>query len=240
MSISKIEWTETTWNPTTGCSKISLGCSNCYAERMAKRLQLMGVAKYKNGFELTIHSDIIRDPYKWKTPRTIFVNSMSDLFHEKIPIEFIQTVFKTMVENPRHTFQILTKRAEILLEYSPFLPWSKNIWMGVTVESLEYLQRIEYLRKTSAFVKFLSLEPLLGDLKYINLSNIDWVIVGGESGPWARPMREEWVLKIKNNCRNQKIPFFFKHWGVKNKNTTGRLLEGKTWNFMPKIILTSK
>ena len=200
----------------------------------------MGVAKYENGFDITIHPDIVLDPYNWKIPRTVFVNSMSDLFHERIPIEFIQTVFKTMVENPRHTFQILTKRAEILLEYSSFLPWSKNIWMGVTVESIEYLQRIESLRKTNAFVKFLSIEPLLDDLKQIDLSNIDWVIVGGESGPGARPMKEEWVKNVKNNCRNQKVPFFFKQWGGTNKKKTGRLLEGKTWNSMPKIDLIER
>jgi protein gp37 len=240
MSISKIEWTETTWNPTTGCSKISLGCKNCYAERMARRLQLMGVAKYENGFDLTVHPDIVLDPYSWKIPRTVFVNSMSDLFHERIPIEFIQAVFKTMGENPRHTFQILTKRAEILQEYSSFLPWSKNIWMGVTVESIEYLQRVESLRKTNAFVKFLSIEPLLDDLKYFDLSNIDWVIVGGESGPGARPMKEEWVMNIKNNCHEQKVPFFFKQWGGTNKKKAGRLLEGKTWNSMPKIDLISR
>jgi protein gp37 len=240
MSISKIEWTETTWNPTTGCSKISLGCKNCYAERMAKRLQLMGVAKYEHGFDITIHPDLVFQPYNWKTPRTVFVNSMSDLFHESIPLEFIQEVFKTMSENPRHTFQILTKRAEILLEYNSLLPWSKNIWMGVTVESVEYLQRIESLRKTKAFVKFLSIEPLLNDLKFMNLSDIDWVIVGGESGPGARPMNEEWVLNIKNNCQDQKVSFFFKQWGGTNKKKTGRLLEGKTWNSMPKIELLTR
>jgi protein gp37 len=240
MSLSKIEWTETTWNPTTGCSKISLGCKNCYAERMAKRLQLMGVAKYENGFDLTLHPDNVLEPYNWKAPKTIFVNSMSDLFHESIPFDFIQNVFKTMVDNPRHTFQILTKRPEILLEYKSLLPWSKNIWMGVTVESLEYLNRIEYLRKTNAFVKFLSIEPLLNDLEQINLSEIDWVIVGGESGPGARPMKEEWVINIKKNCIDQKVPFFFKQWGGTNKKKTGRLLEGKTWNYMPKKQTTCK
>ncbi len=234
MSISKIEWTETTWNPTTGCSKISLGCKNCYAERMSKRLQLMGVGKYENGFDLTIHPDMVHEPYSWKTPRTVFVNSMSDLFHERIPLEFIKSVFKSMVDNPRHTFQILTKRADILLEYNSYLPWSKNIWMGVTVESKNYIQRIDSLRKTNAFVKFLSIEPLLDDLKSIDLSNIDWVIVGGESGPGARPMKEDWVINIKNNCIDQSVPFFFKQWGGINKKKAGRLLEGKTWNSMPR------
>lgn len=234
MSISKIEWTETTWNPTTGCSKISLGCHNCYAERMSKRLQLMGVVKYENGFDLTIHPEMVNEPYNWKTPRTVFVNSMSDLFHERIPLDFIKTVFKSMVENPRHTFQILTKRADILHEYDAYLPWSKNIWMGVTVESIKYIKRIDSLRQTNAFVKFLSIEPLLDDLKSIDLSNIDWVIVGGESGPGARPMKEDWVINIKNNCLDQKVPFFFKQWGGTNKKKAGRLLEGKTWNSMPR------
>jgi protein gp37 len=240
MSISKIEWTETTWNPTTGCSKISLGCNNCYAERMSKRLQLMGVAKYENGFDLSIHPEMVNEPYNWKTPRTVFVNSMSDLFHERIPLDFIKSVFKSMVDNPRHTFQILTKRADLLLEYDPYLPWSKNIWMGVTVESKKYIQRIDSLKKTNAFVKFLSIEPLLDDLKSINLSNIDWVIVGGESGPGARPMKEEWVINIKNNCLDQKVPFFFKQWGGTNKKKAGRLLEGKTWNSMPKTNILTK
>jgi protein gp37 len=240
MSHSKIEWTETTWNPTTGCTKISAGCKNCYAERMSKRLQLMGVSKYEQGFDLAPHPEIVNDPYTWKTPRTVFVNSMSDLFHEHLSIEFIQSVFKTMIDNPRHTFQILTKRAEILLDYSPHLPWSKNIWMGVTVESKEYLDRIECLRMTNAFVKFLSLEPLLNDLGPINLSGIDWVIVGGESGPRARPMNEEWVINIKNCCEDQKVPFFFKQWGGKNKKKAGRILEGKIWNSMPNKTLTIK
>jgi len=240
MSNSKIEWTETTWNPTTGCTKISAGCKNCYAERMSKRLQLMGVSKYEQGFDLATHPEIVNDPYSWKTPRTVFVNSMSDLFHEKLPIDFIQRVFKSMNDNPRHTFQILTKRAEILLDYSPHLPWSKNIWMGVTVESQEYLERIECLRKTNAFVKFLSLEPLLTDLGTINLTGIDWVIVGGESGPRARPMNEEWVINVKNCCEDQNVPFFFKQWGGKNKKKAGRVLEGKIWNSMPNKTLTTK
>ena len=240
MSNSKIEWTETPWNPTTGCTKISAGCKNCYAERMSKRLQLMGVSKYEQGFDLATHPEIVNDPYSWKTPRTVFVNSMSDLFHEKLPIDFIQRVFKSMNDNPRHTFQILTKRAEILLDYSPHLPSSKNIWMGVTVESQEYLERIECLRKTNAFVKFLSLEPLLTDLGTINLTGIDWVIVGGESGPRARPMNEEWVINVKNCCEDQNVPFFFKQWGGKNKKKAGRVLEGKIWNSMPNKTLTTK
>ena len=233
MAQTKIEWTETTWNPTTGCTKISLGCKNCYAERMANRLKLMGVSKYNHGFDFAIHSEIVNDPYKWKTPRTVFVNSMSDLFHESMPLEFLQKVFKTMVENPRHTFQILTKRADRLKELNSCLPWSKNIWMGVTVESIDCINRIDHLRNSSAFVKFLSLEPLLSDLGLLDLSKIDWVIVGGESGPRSRPMEEEWVLNIKNDCKNQKVPFFFKQWGGTNKKKAGRILEGKIWNNMP-------
>lgn len=233
MSHSKIEWTETTWNPTTGCTKISLGCKNCYAEKMAKRLQLMGVNKYEKGFTLSLHPEVVLDPYKWKTPRTVFVNSMSDLFHEDIPLYFIQSVFKAMVENPRHTFQILTKRAEKLLEYNTHLPWAKNIWMGVTVENRESISRINYLRQSSAYVKFLSIEPLLEDLIQLDLQEIDWVIVGGESGPKARPMKEDWVLNIKNSCQTQNVHFFFKQWGGTNKKKTGRLLEGKFWDNMP-------
>ena len=240
MSQTKIEWTETTWNPTTGCTKISLGCKNCYAERMANRLQLMGVSKYERGFEFAIHPEIVNDPYNWKTPRTVFVNSMSDLFHESMPLEFLQQVFKTMVENPRHTFQILTKRADRLKELNSCLPWSKNIWMGVTVESIECINRIDHLRNSNAFVKFLSLEPLLSDLGLLDLSKIDWVIVGGESGPRSRPMEEEWVLSIKNSCKNQKVPFFFKQWGGTNKKKAGRILEGKIWNNMPKKHLEPK
>jgi protein gp37 len=233
MAYSKIEWTETTWNPTTGCSKISAGCLNCYAEKMAKRLQLMGVNKYKNGFKLSLHPEVVQDPYSWKTPRTVFVNSMSDLFHEDIPLGYIQDVFKSMIDNPRHTYQILTKRAENLLQLDRNLPWSKNIWMGVTVENRDSLFRIDHLRQSRAFVKFLSIEPLLEDLGQLDLNGIDWVIVGGESGPKARPMEEEWVIKIKNSCHDQNVPFFFKQWGGTKKKKTGRLLEGKFWDNMP-------
>ena len=233
MKTTKIEWTETTWNPSTGCTKISAGCKNCYAERMAKRLKAMGQEKYKNGFNLTTHPDVLNEPYSWRTPRTVFVNSMSDLFHEAMPFEFIQKVFKIMNENPQHTFQVLTKRADILMEYNKHLSWSKNIWMGVTVENQLNVTRIEYLRTTNANVKFLSIEPLIGEIKYLDLENIDWVIVGGESGPGARPMKEEWVISIKDQCLSQNVPFFFKQWGGTNKKLAGRILEGKTWNDMP-------
>jgi len=233
MKNTRIEWTETTWNPTTGCSKISEGCSNCYAERMAFRLNAMGSEKYRNNFRLTLHPELIDEPKGWKTPRTIFVNSMSDLFHELIPFEFIQKVFQTMNECPQHTFQVLTKRAQKLFEYDDRLRWTKNIWMGVTVESKLHVNRIEALRHSGALVKFLSIEPLLSEIKDLNLSGIDWVIVGGESGPGARPMKESWVLDIKAMCKDQNVPFFFKQWGGKNKKKAGRVLEGQVWNERP-------
>jgi len=236
MKATKIEWTESTWNPTTGCTKISLGCENCYAERMAKRLQSMGNYKYRNGFKLTLHPQVLRKPYTWRNPRTVFVNSMSDLFHEEIPLKYIYKVFKVMNENRRHTFQVLTKRSDLVLEYSKYLPWSKNIWMGVTVECNQYTKRIGQLRQTNAFVKFVSFEPLLSEVEIIDLSEIDWIIVGGESGPSARPIQKSWILDIKARCNLEGIPFFFKQWGGVNKKKTGRILEGKTWDEMPKVI----
>lgn len=233
MSKSKIEWTGSTWNPTTGCTKLSSGCQNCYAFRMARRLKAMGVEKYTNGFELTLHDDELLEPYSWKKPRTVFVNSMSDLFHEMIPESFIMETFRVMNQNPMHTFQVLTKRAERLAGLSDRITWTKNIWMGVTVESSDYINRIECLNYTEAFVKFLSLEPLLGPLVNLNLSKIDWVIVGGESGPKARPIYEEWVLEIKDQCQIASIPFFFKQWGGKNKKKAGKLLQGEVYCEMP-------
>jgi len=233
MAETKIEWTEITWNPTSGCTKISSGCKNCYAERMSRRLRAMGVEKYRDGFQLRLHPDVLEEPKSWKNPRTVFVNSMSDLFHEDMPLDFIQKVFKVMNENPIHTFQILTKRADILLDYSSLLKWTKNIWMGVTVEDQENTYRIDRLRGINANVKFLSIEPLIGRLSKINLENIDWVIVGGESGPGARPMHRDWVLELKEQCLNQDTPFFFKQWGGVNKKKNGRLLEGQTWDEMP-------
>lgn len=233
MKSSRIEWTETTWNPTTGCTKISEGCKNCYAERMAIRLNAMGTEKYRNVFELTLHPDLINEPKGWKAPRTVFVNSMSDLFHEQIPSEFICEVFRTMNDCPQHTFQILTKRADKLVQYNEMLQWSKNIWMGVTVENQKQVHRIDALRYTSAVVKFLSLEPLLTAINKLDLKGIDWVIVGGESGPDARPIHENWVKDIKQMCQEQNVPFFFKQWGGKNKKRSGRVLEGKVWDEMP-------
>jgi protein gp37 len=230
---SSIEWTESTWNPVTGCSKVSPGCQNCYAERMAKRLKAMGQINYKHGFDLTLHEKMLRLPLKWSSPQTIFVNSMSDLFHESVPFEFIQKVFKTMHSASWHLYQVLTKRSGHLLELDPQLSWNKNIWMGVSVENEKYTFRIDHLRKTTAHFKFLSLEPLLGPIPNLDLSGIDWVIVGGESGPAARPMLPQWVLDIRDQCQNAGVPFFFKQWGGINKKKAGRSLEGRTWDEMP-------
>lgn len=236
MKKSKIEWTESTWNPVTGCSKISPGCLNCYAERMALRLKAMGQHNYRNGFKVTCHKETLELPLRWKKPQMIFVNSMSDLFHEKVPDDFILDIFSTMQCAKQHQYQILTKRAERLTQLSPELPWLKNIWMGVTVESAEYKYRIDYLRYTSAHIKFLSLEPLLNDIGELDLNEIDWVIVGGESGPGARPMKIEWVRSIREQCLAQNVPFFFKQWGGVNKKKAGRVLDGKTWDKMPVVI----
>lgn len=234
MASSKIEWTESTWNPLTGCSKVSPGCKYCYAERIAKRLQAIGLDKYRNGFKLTLHCDVLEEPLKWVRPQMIFVNSMSDLFHQDVPFEFIQQTFAVMRQAYWHTFQVLTKRAERLLELSPSLDWPENVWMGVSVESSEYVYRIHLLRKTGARTKFLSCEPLLGPLPHLPLEGIHWVIVGGESGPNARPMQREWVIDIRNQCQRAGVPFFFKQWGGINKKKSGRELEGRTWDSLPK------
>lgn len=232
---SHIEWTESTWNPVTGCKKISPGCKNCYAERLSKRLKAMGQANYRNGFKLTLQPQMLELPLKWKRPQTIFVNSMSDLFHTEVPLNYIQQVFDVMNRAHWHRFQVLTKRADRLAEIESELSWSPNIWMGVSVESQKYVHRIDDLRKTRAKVKFLSLEPLLGPLKSLNLKSIDWAIVGGESGYGFRPIKEEWVLEIREQCEDSRVPFFFKQWGGFNKKKTGRLLEGRTWDEMPRI-----
>lgn len=231
---SAIEWTGSTWNPVTGCIKISPGCMNCYAERMAKRLQAMGQKNYINGFDLAMHPHALEMPLKWKKPQTIFVNSMSDLFLDQVPAEFIKQVFDVMNRAHWHTFQVLTKRAERLGALSPELPWAKNIWMGVSVENSDYTFRVDHLRDTDAHVKFLSIEPLLGAIPSLNLCGIDWVIVGGESGPGARPVKEEWVIEIKEQCLRAKVPFFFKQWGGFRKKKAGRELQGKTWDQMPR------
>ena len=230
---SAIEWTESTWNPVTGCTKISLGCLNCYAERMASRLKAMGQANYAKGFAVTVHPRMLDTPLTWKRPQMIFVNSMSDLFHEAISLEFIQKVFDVMRQAHWHTFQILTKRSVRLLELAKEIDWPENVWMGATVESKDWLCRIDDLRATGAHVKFLSLEPLLGPLPDLNLDGIDWIVVGGESGPGARVMNAEWVKQILSQCLKQHVPFFFKQWGGVNKKKAGRSLEGKVWNEMP-------
>jgi protein gp37 len=230
---SSIEWTESTWNPLTGCTKISPGCKHCYAERMARRLKAMGQANYVNGFDLTLHEDVLELPLRWKKPQTIFVNSMSDMFHIDVPSEFILKAFDVMRRAQWHRFQVLTKRAERLEELNARLPWQENIWMGVSVESEEYLFRVDHLRRTSAATKFLSLEPLLGPLENLRLDGIDWVIVGGESGPGARPMRTEWVQAVRDHCARSGVPFFFKQWGGVWKKKSGRILDGQTWDDMP-------
>jgi len=237
MAQSKIEWTELTWNPITGCMKISAGCKFCYAEVMSRRLKAMGVEKYKNGFKLALHETVLAEPYTWKHPKIVFVNSMSDLFQKNVPIEFIQKVFTVMNENPQHVFQVLTKRADLLLQYdqAKLLKWTHNIWMGVSVEDERVKDRIRLLKKTKAKVKFLSCEPLIGPLKKMNLRKIDWVIVGGESGRKPRPMDADWVLDIKDQCEKEDVAFFFKQWGGTSKKKTGRLLNGKTYDEMPSV-----
>jgi len=231
---SKIEWTESTWNPCTGCSKISSGCKNCYAERMALRLQAAGSPNYRNGFRVTLHKHVLDAPLRWRQPRTIFVNSMSDLFHKDIPFDFIESVFQVMCKASHHRFQVLTKRSSRLTELAGQLPWPQNLWMGVTVENADYVSRIDDLRKTAASVKFLSCEPLLGPIPRLDLEGIDWVIVGGESGPGARPMDPKWVIDIRDQCLAAGVPFFFKQWGGVNKKLAGRILQGRAWSQMPK------
>jgi protein gp37 len=232
---SSIEWTESTWNPVTGCSKISQGCKHCYAERMAKRLKAMGMERYRNGFKVTLQPDTLELPLRWKRPQIVFVNSMSDLFHEKVPLRYIRRVFRVMERAEQHTFQVLTKRADRLSEVAHRLPWPSNVWMGVSVEDESQTWRIDHLQATEAAVRFLSLEPLIGPLDDLDLSDIHWVIVGGESGPGARPMRGEWCLSIRDQCLAADVPFFFKQWGGVNKKRTGRTLDGAVWDEMPPL-----
>ena len=235
MATSKIEWTEITWNPVTGCSKVSEGCLHCYAERMAKRLHAMGQPNYINCFKVTCHDHMLEKPLGWKSSRRIFVNSMSDLFHKRVSDDFVEKVFSVMARAHWHRFQVLTKRAERLRDLSSTLDWPENVWMGVTVENADCVSRIDCLRAIGAKVKFLSLEPLLGPLPDMDLTGIDWVIVGGESGPGARPMEEEWVLPIKEQCESAGVAFFFKQWGGTNKKKAGRELQGQTWDQMPEF-----
>jgi len=234
MATSKIEWTESTWNPLTGCTKVSPGCKNCYAERMANRLQAMGLNKYRNGFALTIHEDVLAEPLNWTKPQYIFVNSMSDLFHRDVPLDFIVRIFDVMRRAHWHQFQILTKRAERLAELDPYIVWPNNVWMGVSVENQTFIHRIEMLSNTHAAIKFLSLEPLLGPLANLKLDRINWVVVGGESGPHARPIQPEWVRDIRDQCLHSRVPFFFKQWGGTNKKKSGRLLDTRTWDELPR------
>ena len=232
-TLSKIEWTETTWNPVTGCTKISYGCKHCYAERMSKRLQAMGMEKYRRGFEVVVHESVLQEPLKWKNPSLVFVNSMSDLFHKAVPIDFVQSVFEVMNQASQHTFQVLTKRPGRVKQIDARLDWAPNIWLGTSIESERWQDRLDRLKSTGARTKFLSLEPLLGPLPDIDLTGIDWVIVGGESGPGARPMDAEWVREIRDNCVDSEVPFFFKQWGGVFKKRTGRTLDGRTWDEMP-------
>ncbi len=252
---SSIEWTEVTWNPVTGCDKVSAGCKNCYAERMALRLKAMGVTQYKDGFKLALAPQALETPRKWKTPKVVFVNSMSDLFHKDVPLDYIQKVFKVMNETA-HTYQVLTKRSERLLEISEQLNWTDNIWMGVSVENEKFTSRIEDLKKTAAKVKFLSIEPLIGEIKTLELDNIDWVIVGGESGPKARKIKKSWIDFVKNRCEETATPFFFKQWGKKEFNVNlkdktldtnhkhyakgGCELDGNIYREMPQKIALAK
>ena len=238
-TLSDIEWTEATWNPLTGCSKISPGCKNCYAEKLSYRLQKIGQYNYRNGFSLTLHNHALEIPLKWKKPKIIFVNSMSDLFHQKVPKSFIEEVFKVMNYSPQHHFQVLTKRAERLEEIAPQLNWTRNIWMGVSVENCDYKFRIKHLLQTPAHIKFLSIEPLLGPILNLKLKGIDWVIVGGESGSNARIMKRKWVEQIRDQCIKKRVAFFFKQWGGVRKHKTGRTLEGRTWDEMPKKLFAS-
>jgi len=232
-TVSTIEWTEMTWNPVTGCLKVSQGCKHCYAERMAKRLHAMGAVRYRNGFEPTLHEDLVDLPKRWKKPRVIFVNSMSDLFQEDVPDDFIRRVFATMRACPQHTFQILTKRSDRLKKLGKTLHWTENIWMGVSVEDARVLGRITDLASVPAHIRFLSCEPLIGPLENLSLKDIHWVIVGGESGPGERPMKREWVESIHSQCRRSEVPFFFKQWGGVRKDITGRELYGRTYDEMP-------
>lgn len=230
---SPIEWTDSTWNPVTGCTKVSPGCKHCYAETFAERWRGVRGHPYEHGFDLRMWPDRLALPLSWKKPRMIFVNSMSDLFHERVPPRFIRRVFRVMDDASWHTFQILTKRADRLAELAGKLAWPANVWMGVSVETTDYLWRADRLREVPAAVRFLSIEPLLGPIRNLDLERIEWVIVGGESGPGARPLDPGWVRRIRDECRAAGVPFFFKQWGGVQKKRAGRMLDGRTWDEMP-------
>lgn len=232
---SSIEWTEATWNPVTGCTKISPGCKNCYAEKMAKRLKAMGQPRYRNGFKVTLQPDALDVPLRWKRSRMIFVNSMSDLFHRDVPDQFISQCFGVMNQASQHTFQVLTKRIERAAAMAKELSWSPNIWMGTSIENADYARRARFLAQIPAAVRFLSVEPLLGPIPRLPLNKIHWVIVGGESGPGARPMEAEWVCQIRDRCNQRGVPFFFKQWGGVQKKKNGRLLDDRVWDEMPDL-----
>ena len=236
-SNSSIEWTDSTWNPVTGCSKVSPGCKNCYAERLAARLKAMGNPRYKNGFSVTLHDDLLSLPLRWSKPRLIFVNSMSDLFHEEVPVEFVHRVFETMKRADQHIFQILTKRSQRLVELAPGLSWPSNVWQGVSVEDSNHLWRIAHLQEVPSAIRFVSVEPLLGPIPRLLLDGIHWVIVGGESGPNHRPIDRGWVVEIRDQCIDAGVPFFFKQWGGRTPKSGGRLLDGKFWDEMPERVL---
>ena len=236
MANTAIEWTQSTWNPVTGCSKVSPGCKHCYAERMAKRLQAMGQPNYLGGFQVALHSEMLEQPLSWKKAQTIFVNSMSDLFHEDVPLSFLTRAFDVMARASWHTFQILTKRADRLEEVAPTLHWPRNVWMGVSVESPKYLHRLDRLRQVPAAVRFVSFEPLLEALGAVDLRGVDWAIVGGESGPGARQIERDWIVDIRRQCRAARVPFFFKQWGGTNKKRAGRVLDGRTWDGLPRVV----
>lgn len=229
-----IEWTDATWNPVTGCTKVSPGCKHCYAERFALRLKAMGNPRYRNGFAVTLQPDQLALPLRWREPKRIFVNSMSDLFHEAVPEDYTQRVFEIMVQAHWHVFQILTKRAERLAELAPGLPWPENVWQGVSVENAQYAWRVAHLQKVPAAVRFLSVEPLLGPIPHLPLDSIHWVIVGGESGSGRREMAPEWVREIRDQCLAAEVPFFFKQWGGRTPKSRGRVLDGRTWDEMPR------
>ena len=239
---TSIEWTEVTWNPTTGCDRVSAGCDNCYALAMAKRLKSMGSARYQQdgdprtsgpGFALTVHPDALDQPYRWTGRRTVFVNSMSDLFHAKVPLTFVRQVFEVITDTPQHTYQVLTKRSARLPKIADRLPWPKNLWLGVSVENSDHLNRVDHLRQVPAAVRFLSCEPLLGPLDDLDVTGIGWVITGGESGPRARPLQPEWVRDIRDRCVTAGVPFFHKQWGGRTPKQGGRLLDGVQWDEMP-------
>ncbi|WP_340686372.1 phage Gp37/Gp68 family protein [Amycolatopsis coloradensis] len=245
---SSIEWTEATWNPTTGCDRVSAGCDHCYALTLAKRLKAMGSAKYQTdgdprtsgpGFGVATHAAALGEPFRWRQPRLVFVNSMSDLFHAKVPVEFIRRVFAVMEATPQHTYQVLTKRSRRIRRLASSLDWPANLWLGVSVEDERVAYRVDDLREVPAAVRFLSCEPLLGPLSQLDLAGIGWVIVGGESGPHARPMAPEWAIEVRDQCQQAHVPFFFKQWGGRTPKAGGRDLEGRTWDEMPSRVVTA-